>query len=118
MLKTFFAKLILLHLFSLAQAAPIAPLNSVGVATSCDNVNVACTYTDATVKPGQQYFYFAVAEDSAGNYSVPSNVAYATVGATNTSVVLNWNPSQTGGVITYFLYRGTPATNLHITSSN
>jgi hypothetical protein len=109
-----FAKAILF--LTLAQSGAIPPINSTGAATNCDNVSIACTYTDSTVKPGQ-YFYFAVAEDSNGNFSAYSNVAYATV-TTGQVVTLTWQPSSGNQPITYFLYRGTPATNLTITGSS
>jgi hypothetical protein len=109
---------ILAHLFlwfALGQA-PVPPLNSVGAATSCDNVTILCTYTDPSVPPGP-HFYFVVAQDSQGNVSVPSNVVNLTVPAGTHNVVLTWNPSTTPSV-TYFIYRGAPATNLTITNSN
>jgi len=98
----------------LGQQVP--PLNQTGVATNCDNQTIQCTYTDQNVPPGP-HFYFVVAEDTNGNISLPSNVVNVTVPAGTHNVVLTWVPSTTPNV-TYFMYRGAPATNLTITNSN
>lgn len=100
--------------FALGQT-PVPPLNVVGVATNCDNQTIQCTYTDANVSPGP-HFYFAVAEDTNGNISTPSNRADVNVPAGTHSVVLTWNPSTTPNV-TYFIFRGSVPTNLTGTSN-
>lgn len=103
-----FAHIILLW-FALGQT-PVPPLNAVGVATNCDNQTIQCTYTDPNVPPGP-HFYFAVAEDTTGKISTPSNRVDVTVPTGSHNVVLSWQPSTTSNV-TYFLYRASPPTNL------
>lgn len=93
---------------------PVPPLNAAGVATNCDNQTIQCAYTDQNVPPGP-HFYFAVAEDTTGKISAPSNVVNATVPAGTHNVVLSWTPSTSTNV-TYFLYRGGVPTNLQITN--
>ena len=100
--------------FALGQT-PVPPLNAVGVATNCDNQTIQCTYTDQNV-PSGPHFYFAIAEDTTGNISSASNRVDVTVPAGTHNVVLTWVPSTSSNV-TYFLYRGAPATNLTGTSN-
>lgn len=109
----------LLGLFFLLAAAtqaqvPVAPLNATGVATGCDNVTIACTYTDVAV-PAGPHFYFVVAQNAGGS-SGPTNRIDVNVPPGAHNVLLNWDPSPTAGV-TYFVYRGAPPTNLGITNS-
>lgn len=101
--------------FALGQT-PVPPLNAVGVATNCNNTTIQCTYTDVNVHPGP-HFYFAVAEDTSGHVSKPSNVVNVTVPAGTHNVVLTWQPSTSTGNITYFIYRGGVPTNLIGTSN-
>ena len=109
-------KAIALLIYLLGQApGPVAPLNQVGVATACDNQTIPCTFTDPAVPPGP-HFYFVVAA-SGTQYSGASNRVDVVVPAGTHNVVLNWTPSTTSNV-TYFVYRGAPATNLKITGSN
>lgn len=91
-------------------ATAVAPINSTGVATSCDNVSIACTYTDAAVAPGP-HFYFIVAANSAG-YSGPSNRVDVVIPAGVHNVVLKWDAPQGPAGITYWVYRGSVPTNL------
>jgi hypothetical protein len=109
-MKIFAAKWILIFLLHYPQAVP--PLNTTGVATNCDNVTIQCTYTDINV-PSGPHFYFAVASNTTGN-SVPSNRVDVTVPSGTHNVILKWTPSVTPGTVTYFIYRGAPATNLKI----
>jgi hypothetical protein len=100
-----------------AQQAPtpVAPLNATGVATSCDNVSVQCTYTDVAVSPGK-HFYFIVAANANG-YSSVSNKIDVTVSSGTHNAVLTWSPSATTSpAVSYFIYRGAPPTNLGIIS--
>ncbi len=90
-------------------ATAVAPLNSTGVATSCDNVSIACTYTDVAVAPGP-HFYFIVAADASGNYSGPSNRVDVVIPDGVHNAVLTWDAGPQG--VSYFIYRGAPATNL------
>jgi hypothetical protein len=108
---------LLILLFLQPPQVAVPPLNSVGVATGCDNQTIQCTYTDANVPPGP-HFYFVVASNSAG-YSGPSNVVNVTVPSGTHSVTLTWQPSTGGNPApSYFIYRGAPATNVQITGEN
>jgi hypothetical protein len=108
-MKIFAAKFVLYFLLAHPQA--IAPLNQTGVATGCNNATIQCTYVDNNV-PAGPHFYFAVAANS-GSTSAPSNRVDVTILSTQHTVTLKWNPSTSAGV-TYFIYRGAPATNLKI----
>lgn len=102
----------IMAIFTYAQApTTVAPLNTTGVATGCDNVSILCTYTDLNVPPGP-HFYFVVAANT-NNYSAPSNRVDVIVPAGIHSVTLKWNPSTTTSPVpTYFIYRGAPPTGL------
>lgn len=102
-------------LFFALQNPPTAvpPINSVGVATGCNNTTIPCTYTDVAVKAGP-HFYFIVAQNSVG-YSGPSNRVDVTVPTGTHNVVLKWNPSSGTPAPTYFIYRGSTPTNLQAT---
>lgn len=111
-MKIFLAKWMLFLLLGQAPTA-VAPI-SPAVATGCDNATIACTYTDPNV-PAGPHFYFVVAVDSTA-YSTPSNRVDVTVPAGSHSAVLKWAPSTTPGV-SYYIYRGAPATNVKITGA-
>ena len=109
--------LLFLAVFSSFAQAPVAPLNSVGAATGCDNVTIACTYTDVAVPPGPHFYFIVAANGTIANASTASNRVDILVPAGAHNVVLKWSPSPTIGV-TYFIFRGAPPTNLGITNSN
>ncbi len=101
--------------FALGQAPLVSPINQVGVATNCDNQTTACTYTDVSV-PAGPHFYFAVACNTS-QCSPASNRVDVVIPSGTHNVILSWVPSVSPNV-TYYIYRGAPATNLQITGSN
>lgn len=112
-------KSILLWLWLMSQglSTKVPAINPSGSATGCNNISIACTYTDIAVTPGP-HSYFVVAENSDG-FSLPSNRVDIIVPSGIHNVVLNWNPSiTTTPTPTYFVYRFSAPSGVVVTNSN
>jgi hypothetical protein len=108
--------LYLMLFFGQSGGTNVPPLNSTAAVTGCASFS-ACTYTDVNVPPGA-HFYFVVGTNVTG-YSGPSNAVYLTIPSGSHNVVLNWNPSSsTDFSIGYWIYRGSPPTNVTISGSH
>jgi hypothetical protein len=72
------------NIYRITSSSPTAPTPPTGYqslgsvsATTCSPT--VCTYTDTNVQAGQSYWYYAVAVNTGGSVSVPSNIVQAVI---------------------------------------